>query len=199
MFAFALTLIVIAGLLLRLAIIASPFGWIDADEAIVGLMARHIVQGERPGYYWGVSQEYLGALEAYSVAAVFAVFGSSTAALKIVPGLYSLGFIVLSALVARRLFGPGPGLFTAAYLALPPMMLALWSVKARGGYAELLFLGESMLLLTLMVLTARRPAMRAGALGLIGGLAFWTNPLAVVYLVPAVVYLIAAPSSTAIR
>ncbi len=54
LFPIALGLIVIAGLLLRWAIIASPLGWIDADEAIVGLMARHIVQGERPGFYWGL-------------------------------------------------------------------------------------------------------------------------------------------------
>ncbi len=125
--------------------------------------------------------------------------GTSTAALKLVPALYSLGFVLVSALVARRLFGPGPGLLTAAYLALPPMMLALWSTKARGGYAELLFLGEAVLLLTLHASTSERKGALTGALGVTAGLAFWTNPLALVYLVPAAVYLVAALEGAVVR
>ena len=90
--------------LLRLFIIVSPLGWLDADEAVVGLMARHILQGERPLFFWGPSQEYLGALEAYVAAGLFAVAGSSNPALKLAPGLFSVGFVALSYLVARSYF-----------------------------------------------------------------------------------------------
>jgi len=41
-FAIGLTICLLVGLALRLAIIVSPLGEIDGDEAVVGLMARHI-------------------------------------------------------------------------------------------------------------------------------------------------------------
>ena len=123
---------------MRLAVIASPLGEIDGDEAVVGLMARHIAfLGELPVFYWG--QPYLGSLEAFSAAPLFRVFDSSTLLLKLVPTAYSLGFLVVSAVLARRLFGTAAGLATAAYLAVPPAMWAVWSTKARGGYAECCF------------------------------------------------------------
>jgi 4-amino-4-deoxy-L-arabinose transferase-like glycosyltransferase len=107
--------------------------------------------------------------------------------LKLVPTAYSLGFLVASALVARELFGIGPALATAAYLAVPPSMWAVWSTKARGGYAEVLFLGEALLLVTLAL--TRAPSRRlAVTWGVLSGLAFWTHPLAIVYLLPAVIY-----------
>jgi hypothetical protein len=178
------------GLAVRLAILFSPLGELDADEAVVGLMARHIASlGERPVFYWG--QPYLGSLEAFSAAPLFRIFDSSTLTLKLVPTAYSLGFLVLSALMARRLFGTGPALATAAYLAVPPAMWAVWSTKARGGYAELLFLGQALLLVTLW--WAERPPRHDGRAamlwGLLAGLSVWTHLLAVVYLLPSVVYL----------
>jgi 4-amino-4-deoxy-L-arabinose transferase-like glycosyltransferase len=186
-FGLGLTLLLLAGLALRLAVIASPLGEIDGDEAVVGLMARHIAfLGERPVFYWG--QAYLGSLEAFTAAPLFRVFDSSTFVLKLVPTAYSLGFLALSALLAREIFGVGVGLAAAAYLAIPPAMWAVWSTKARGGYAELLFLGEALLLVTLAL--AKTPNRRLAMLwGLLAGLAFWTHLLAVVYLVPTVLYL----------
>ncbi len=104
------------------------------------------------------------------------------------PTAYSLGFLVLSAVLARRMVGDGPALVTAAYLALPPSMWAVWSTKARGGYAELLFLGEALLLITLYLGPRAWPRL-ALLWGLVAGLAFWTHLLAIVYIGPALVYL----------
>jgi len=170
-----------------LAIIASPLGELDGDEAVVGLMARHIAfLGERPVFYYG--QPYLGSLEAFSAAPLFVLFDAGTLVLKLVPTAYSIGFVVITALVAQRMFGRGPALVTAAYLAVPPVMLAVWSTKARGGYAELLFLGAALLLVTLHL--AEVGTRRVAVLwGLLVGLACWTHLLAVVYVVPAVIFL----------
>jgi hypothetical protein len=136
------------GLGVRLGVLAGPMGELDADEAVVGLMARHIAfNRELPVFYYG--QAYLGSLEAFTAAPLFLVSSSYELDLKLVPLAYSLGFLVLSALVARRLFGMGPAVLTAFYLALPPAMWALWSTRARGGYAEVLVLGEGLLLVSL--------------------------------------------------
>ncbi|MBV9582423.1 MAG: glycosyltransferase family 39 protein, partial [Chloroflexi bacterium] len=177
------------GLAVRLAVLAGPLGELDADEAVVGLMARHIAfDGERPIFYYG--QAYLGSLEAFSAAPLFLLFNSSPLLLKLVPVAYSLGFLVLSALVARRLFGDGPAVLTALYLALPPAMWSVWSTKARGGYAEVLFLGEALLLIALWLASARRPIWGVLVGGLVAGLALWTHLLAVVYIVPVLVFLL---------
>ncbi len=182
--------LIVLGLAVRVAILASPLGELDGDEAVVGLMARHIAfLGNRPVFYY--NQQYLGSLEAFTAAPLFKLFGSSTLLLKLVPTAYSLGFLWLTALIARRLFGDGPALLTAAYLALPPSMWAVWSTKARGGYAELQFLGAALLLATLWLGERRRPAWGSLLWGALAGLAFWTHLLAVVYLLPAIAYLLA--------
>src|SRR6266851_2035799 len=54
----------------------------NADEAIVGLMARHILQGERPVFFYG--QAYLGSLDAWLVAGAFAIFGESVWPIRLV-------------------------------------------------------------------------------------------------------------------
>jgi hypothetical protein len=189
-FGWLLAAVVLAGAGLRAAVLLSPLGEIDGDEAVVGLMARHIAfLGELPVVYYG--QQYIGSLEAFTAAPLFRIFDSSTPLLKLVPTAYSLGFLILSAALARKVFGDGPALITAAYLALPPSMWAVWSTKARGGYAELLFLGEALLLATLWVAQPgrQRTGARAVVWGLIAGLALWTHLLAVVYVLPCLVYL----------
>jgi hypothetical protein len=189
-FEIGLAVALLAGLAIRLAVIASPLGEIDGDEAVVGLMARHIAfLGERPVFYWG--QPYLGSLEAFTAAPFFRVFNSSTELLKLVPTAYSLGFLALSMVLARRMFGTFAACVTGAYLALAPAMWTVWSTKARGGYAEVLFLGEALLLATLAL--AASPSRRLALLwGVLAGLAFWTHLLAIVYIVPSVIYLLLA-------
>ena len=62
------------------------------------------------------------------------------------PAAFSMVFVVLVYLTARPVFGPGPALISALYLAIPPSFFAAWSVKARGGYPEALALGQLCLL-----------------------------------------------------
>lgn len=185
-----LGLLALFGLAVRVAIILSPLGELDGDEAVVGLMARHVAfSGDRPVFYYG--QPYLGSLEAFVAAPLFLLFGASTVALKLVPTLFSLSFLLCTALLARRAFGDGVALGTAAYLALPPVMWAVWSTKARGGYAEVLALGAALLVATAWM--AERPRLRWEGLlwGVLAGLTFWTHLLGVVYLLPAGLYLLA--------
>lgn len=182
-----LGLILALGAALRLWLLLGPFSEIDADEAIVGLMALQI-PGELPAFYW--EQHYLGTLEAFAAAGLFALFGPSAAAMKAVPAAFSLAFVALVYVAARPVFGAGPALLAALYLAVPPSFFAAWSVKARGGYAEALALGQ------LFLATARRFGdgdsgrswRLAGLAGLAAGLALWTHPLAVVMVAAGGVY-----------
>lgn len=181
---------IIAGALLRFAFILHGRLPFESDEAIVGLMARHILyQGERPLFYYG--QSYLGPLEPVSAAISFALFGPSVVSLRLAPTLYSLLFIFFSERVARRAFGDAAAAATSIYLAICPLFLLTWSVKARGGYAELVTLGSAILWLSLDLDGSKtNHSWSWPLLGAVAGLAVWTDPLAVVYLVPTVFYLV---------
>jgi hypothetical protein len=201
-----LALILLIGAGLRLWLLLGPYAEIDADEAVVGLMAMQ-VPGELPAFYW--EQQYLGTVEPMVAAGVFAVFGPSAAALKLVPAAFSVVFIGLVYAVARPVFGSGPALVSALYLAVPPSFFAAWSVKARGGYPEALVFGQLCLLAAQRLADASRadgdgasrlpdetsrrsPIAGALVLGLSAGLALWTHPMAVVMVAAAGVYLLLA-------
>ncbi|MFN8632725.1 MAG: glycosyltransferase family 39 protein [Chloroflexota bacterium] len=186
-----LALILLVGAGLRLWLLLGPFREIDADEAVVGLMAMQ-VPGELPAFYW--EQSYLGTVEPMVAAGLFAFVGPSAAALKLVPAAFSILFIWLVYLTARPVFGTGPALLAALYLAVPPSFFAAWSVKARGGYPEALVFGQ-LCMLAALKLAEPLPRSQKGvgwalAFGLAAGLALWTHPLSVVMVVAAGLYLL---------
>ncbi|MGE3268499.1 MAG: glycosyltransferase family 39 protein [Chloroflexota bacterium] len=187
-----LALILVIGAGLRAWLLVGPFSEIDADEAVVGLMALEM-PGELPAFYW--EQHYLGTVEPMAVALVFWVTGPSAVALKAVPAAFSVAFVGLVALTARPIFGRGPALISALYLAVPPSFFAAWSVKARGGYPESLVLGMVCLLAAGRLADCPVGRLRTTlrwwlALGLAAGLALWTHPMSVVLVAAAGLYLL---------
>ena len=73
--------LVLVGALLRLDFMRAIGFIIDGDEAIVGLMAKHILErGELPVFYYG--QHYMGSLESILASTSFAVFGISSFTLQ---------------------------------------------------------------------------------------------------------------------
>ncbi len=151
-------------------------------------MANHILQGERPVFYY--QQPYMGSLEAYLVALSFALFGSSTLALRTVPLVISLLFVGLVFATGYRIAGLKGAFISGLYVAVPPAFLALWSLKARGGYIEVLALGQAMIVLAMDVGKRGRVGVKQALVGgFLVGIGLWTNLLIVVYLLPAVIYL----------
>src|SRR5579872_1476982 len=79
-------LIVAAGAALRVWVVHTPsLGYLDSDEAVVGLMARHLLHGQFSTFYSG--QRYGGSGEAALVAAAFWIAGAGQLALELVPTL----------------------------------------------------------------------------------------------------------------
>lgn len=171
-----------AALALRLYFIVTPHGVIDADEAIVGLMGRHILRGELPIFYYG--QAYMGSLEAHLAALAFALGGASPLVLKLSGLAQALVLVGLTAELGRRALGDGPAVVAALFVALPPMFLTVWTLKARGGFVGMLVLGTLVLVLAHRTVetSGRRRTRAALALGLAAGLGWWTCQLIVAYL-----------------
>jgi len=216
---YALPLTLLLALVVRVALIVRAPGVLDGDEALVGIQAESIAAGAArplPVYFYG--QHYMGALEAYLAAGVFRLIGPSVVALRLVPLLCALLFVLLTYELGRRVVGRQAALAAALLAALAPLYPAVWSLKARGGYVETLALGSALLIVThrllygphdglgLRALPPARPARGAAPAwlrqrlaprgraatrpygwlllwGLLVGLAFWTNPVSLYYIV----------------
>lgn len=153
-----------------------------ADEGIVGLMGKHILEGrELPVFFYG--QSYLGALEAYCAAASFALFGTGFLSLRLVPFLFSIGLGVVVYRFAHRFYSVAVARWATALVAVSPMYFLQWNLKARGGFVEHVFLVfVVMMLFWTFYLYHRREAATAFGLGLVSGVALWVNQLVGAYL-----------------
>jgi len=168
--------------LFLLAFNAVPF---NGDEAIVALMARHILQGERPVFFYG--QAYLGATDAWLVAVSFSILGETVLAIRVVHILLFAGVVLTTYLLARRYLQSEWGARTAMlWMALPPTMLTLYTTATLGGYTETLLLGNILLLMAdgKWLLADRWRVGRWLLFGIVAGFAFYTFPLVLIYLVP---------------
>jgi len=181
-------LLITAGLkLLLLAFERVPF---NSDEAIVALMARHIVlKSERPIFFYG--QAYMGSLDAFLVALGFSVFGMKVEVIRGVQILLYINVIITTVEIARMVFMPSTGKwFTAALLAIPTVNVTLYTTVSLGGYGEALLIGNLILLNGLKVVQHIEDnkisscARLFTLLGLFIGLGVWANGITLVYAIP---------------
>ncbi len=101
----------------------------DSDQAIVGLMAKHLIEGRAfPVFFYG--QSYMLGVEAYLAAPVFLIAGVSVAALKFPLLLINLGVALMLLRTLEREAGLRP------YVAMLPVMF--FAVPAPGVAAEIL-------------------------------------------------------------
>ncbi len=187
-------------LLIRIYLIIHTHGAIAGDESVTGIQAEHILRGERPVYYYG--QPYMGSLEAYILALMFAIAGPSVFTLRLATTLVSLGLVILTWAFASALADEA-GLSTRTkrcfmyvatlFAALPPLYDAVLELRSLGGYIEAMVI-MLWLLYSAFRLTQR---WRAGAstlelslrwlgIGFLFGLGMWTDPL-IIYAVAAIV------------
>ncbi|GAB4469356.1 MAG: hypothetical protein Kow0088_01210 [Anaerolineales bacterium] len=162
---------------------------INADEAIVALMARHILlNGERPIFFYG--QAYMGSLDAYLVALGFALFGFQVWVIRAVQ-IVLYGLVIYSAIkLVPLIFGHSHGKwYTAALLAVPTVNVTLYTTVSLGGYGEALLIGNLILISGFKLLCCLEderlpPFWWLGSFGFWVGLGFWVNGLTGVYTLP---------------
>ena len=181
-----MTAILLSGLALKGALMGMGTVSFDSDEAVVALMAQHILTGERPVFFYG--QAYMGSLDAILIAAAFRLFGASVFAVRIVQLTLFGGVILITYQLVRHLIrDESTAQITALLVALPPPLVSLYTTITLGGYVETLLFGTCLLLLGHQVThEAQGSWLHWALLGLIAGLAFWTLPLSLVYLLPVV-------------
>jgi hypothetical protein len=159
----------------------------NADEAIVALMARHILAGDRPLFFYG--QAYLGSLDAALIALGFKWFGQQVAVIRAVQGLLYLATIASVGLLGRDLFSKWQyGLLAAWLLAVPTVNVSLYTTATLGGYGEAMLIGTWLLILAVRSWKQYPyPAQQKLwlAWGLLAGFGVWVFGLTLMFSLPA--------------
>ncbi len=178
---FLLPLILILGGLLRLLFLFTPS--MDSDQALTGLMARHILGGEFPFFFYG--QDYCGSIEAYLVSTIFLFLGATRFTLDLTIVLESLFFILFIYYLARRIFNRETALLSALFTALSSYYLIFHSVLARAAYIEIPIIGVLLFIFSHTILYRdERQFRNFFFLGFLTGLGVWTHLLILFYLPP---------------
>ncbi len=149
-------------------------------------MARHILQGARPAFFYG--QSYMGSLDGFLVAAAFRILGEGVLPIRIVQAILYAGTVATTVALAAEALGSRRGAILAGlFVAIPTVNVTLYTTVSLGGYGEALLIGNGLLLIALRL--ARRPAeiVTLLAWGLLAGLGFWGFGLVAVYLLPTLV------------
>jgi hypothetical protein len=135
----------------------------DADQAVMGLMAKHLAEGIAfPLFLYG--QNYILAVQAWLAAPLFLIAGPSVAALKIPLLLINIAVGLLLVRLMHREAGlrPALALVAALFFVVAPPGTAAELLQASGGNLE------PFLYVLLLWITRRRPIW----FGLIAGVGF---------------------------
>jgi hypothetical protein len=188
-----LALIIALGVGIRIWAAAQWSGNFDSDEAIFGLMARHINEGELPVYYYG--QHYMGSVEAFLAAGMIKLFGSGVFPLRLGSVLLFGIFLLLHAKLVRKLWGNRAAIISLLVLAIPGWWILNWTYRPVVNYGTLLLLGTLTLLFTQTHSKIQKVwSWKLLALGFTCGLGIWTHPMFTFYLVPiGIVFILGSP------
>jgi 4-amino-4-deoxy-L-arabinose transferase-like glycosyltransferase len=194
----AIVLVTIS-VIFRIALLIGDTLPFNSDEAVVGLMAKHILEGERPIYFYG--QAYMGSLDAYLVAIGFHFFGVNIWVIRLVQLLLYIAIIWSTAILAYLLFRSKKGtLFTLALMVFPTINFTLYSSVSLGGYGEALLIGNLILITGVLIICNDQIDFKVPlqnysslyfyALGILVGLGLWVNGLTMVYSIPVVLIIL---------
>ncbi len=144
------------------------------DGAVCGLLGLSVLAGRWPLFFYG--QDFMGALDGYLAAPVYALFGPGTITLNIWAPILSLATMAVLYACLRRYLKPLPCLVALAYMAIPPAMAYWHAGKPNNHYPLGIFLCALLMWFSLK-LWEQKPWRSATAFGwgLVAGLAMWTN------------------------
>jgi len=169
-----------AALILKVVLLLTSQSIADGDEAVVGLMALHVVEdGEHPLFVYGQAYDMGAALLAHLAAGVFLITGPSSLSLKATALLVWVLMVVVLMMSLWRWLGRHAALLGVTLMLCCPSATE-WAMKARGHVpatlATVLLVGLGLRLLADQ--DARRQNLRAAVLGVTAAVAAWLHPIA---------------------
>jgi hypothetical protein len=176
------------GLAVRLWMMTGRLGAIDSDEAITGLMARHLLHGEFRAFMWRIN--YQGTIGTFPVALSLQLLGTNRFALELPYLLMSAGAAVLIWRVGSRFLQPFQAAFAALAFWIWPAIYVWIGIKPLIFYVPTLVLGLGMMLCALRAVEGRRGWLDWAGMGLLAGAAWWTSPNISYFIVPTAAWLL---------
>ncbi|MGZ4387316.1 MAG: glycosyltransferase family 39 protein, partial [Gaiellaceae bacterium] len=176
-----------AGIAFRVWTYRSALGIPDSDEAVVGLMAHHILHGQFTTFFWG--QWYGGSQEALLTAPLFFLFGSSWLLLRLLPMILDGVAALVLWRVGRRTIGePAAAAAAAVFWTWPPFVI--YKLTHQWGFYASGVLYCALILLLALRLIEQPTRTRAGVFGLVLGLALWQSAQLVPIVLPVIAWTI---------
>ncbi len=169
---------------LRLFVIPLDRMPFDSDEAIFLLMSRHIMDGERPIFFYG--EAYGGSTDSYFTALFYSLFSDTIKVARWVQTLeYAIGMVFTYLLARRLLHGVRLGALAVLWLmAIPPLLMTTWTTPAVL-YSIVICLGSVISYLGYRLLWEDADKLWCWLIfGAVCGFSFWTFGLLVVYMMP---------------
>src|SRR5918996_2426384 len=163
----------------RFAILFASQTHVHSDEAIIGLMGKHILEGRHfPFYMYGQPYNAGAAWEAYLASVAFALFGVGVVPLKGCVVVLSLLCLFLFYRMGCALYDRRTAVFATVAFALTPSLLK-WHFQVRG--YSWYFLSVPLLTLLFASIESTSVPKRGTLLlfGLVSGLSIWCLELAV--------------------
>ncbi|PKO05581.1 MAG: hypothetical protein CVU41_10940 [Chloroflexi bacterium HGW-Chloroflexi-3] len=176
---------------LLLSINAFPF---NSDEAIVGLMAKHILDGENFIYFYG--QSYMGSLDAYLVALGFLLFGEKVWVIRLIQVILFGLVIIFSYLFVDISFqNKKIAFFSSLFLVFPAVNVVLYTTVSLGGYGEALLFGVISFYVAALIAKSCENHKKVnlayfGLLGFLLGSGLYVNPIGLTLMIPANLYVV---------
>ena len=165
----------------RFAILFTSQTHVHSDEAIIGLMGKHILEGRYfPFYMYGQPYNAGAAWEAYLAAVAFGLFGVGVVPLKGCIVLLSLVSLFLFYQMCLALYERRTAVLATILFALTPSLLK-WHFQVRGYSWYFL----SIPVLTLLFLSVASTPNRRWPLfflfGIVSGLTIWSLELGIMF------------------
>src|SRR5437879_13346664 len=180
---FAFILILVATGIVRFVILFVSQTHVTSDEAIIGLMAKHILEGRYfPFYFYGTSYNASCAWEAYLAVVPSAIAGVGVVALKSTMVLLSLVCLTLFYMMTTRLYSIRVATLSSFIFALWPG-LAKWHYQPRGYAFYFLFIPALIILFLIVETQQTRRARDYFFFGLACGIALWSMELLLIPIV----------------
>ncbi|MGI9645736.1 MAG: ArnT family glycosyltransferase, partial [Ilumatobacteraceae bacterium] len=183
-----IALVGLAGLMLRVLVLRSPAGFLNADEAYTGIQSFEILAGDVPVVLGGTV--YTLPLEAYLFAPIVAVFGAHLLLLKLLSVALWLAGGVLVASIAARLARRRTGLIAAALFWITPGGMLLLSTAAYAAYASGMVVTLVAFSLALRIVDDEPADWLLGLFGVAAGFGFWLHPMYTATLLPMVAFVL---------
>jgi len=187
------------GLLTRLMFLNSNVFFFDGDEAVLGVMALDLLNGEPSLFFYGQTYGF-SFIEVLMISVGIKIFGTSMLAIKIPMLLIWLSSVTLIGLTIQKITNNTTLTFLSILIIMLSPTWLVWSMKARGGYLTSFFC-SSLIIYLLIHYKHRLKLVQISLVGILLTLIWESQPIWFLPTVVIVAYslIVASPHKKANR